>query len=199
MNNIYFPLTSPVNTDSFDTTLDTERISFREKNTVVYENVLRSPRVNKGPDAVSTTGKNISVLGSPSDITIRCGDFDLKTSAEYYLDEVKEIKPPVSGEVIDVKANYDTKDIFYLVKQANGDYVYCKNNVVVETIKRDSSWVDFTCFLSVYGKRIKSYVDRRSYIYLEYEGSTQTFDSWVNLTGQTIVKPYAFNNGEFYS
>lgn len=199
MNNIYFPLTSPVNTDSFDTTLDTEKISFREKNTVAYENVLRSPRINKGPDAVSTTGKNISVLGSPSDITIRCGDFDLKTSAEYYLDEVKEIKPPVSGEVTDVKANYDTKDIFYLVKQSNGDYVYCKNNVVVETIKRDSRWVDFACFLSVDGKRIKSYVDRRSYIYLECEGHEQTFSDWNNLTGQTTVKPYAFNNGEFYS
>ena len=115
MNNIYFPLNAPVNTDSFDTTLDTERISFRKKNTAVYENVLRSPRLNKGPDAVSTTGKNISVLGSPSDITIRCGDFDLKTSALYYLDEVKEIKPPVSGEVTDIKANVDTKDIFYLV------------------------------------------------------------------------------------
>ena len=199
MNNIYFPLNSPVNTDSFDTTLDTEKISFREKNAVVYENVLRSPRINKGPDAVSTTGKNISVLGSPSDITIRCGDFDLKTSANYYLDEVKEIKPPVSGEVTDVKANYDTKDIFYLVKQANGDYVYCKNNVVVETIKRDSSYLDFACFLSVDGKRIMSYVSLSGVVYLEYEGSTQTFSDWVDLTGQTTVKPYAFNNGEFYS
>lgn len=199
MNNIYFPLTSPVNTDSFDTTLDTEKISFREKNTVAYENVLRSPRINKGPDAVSTTGKNISVLGSPSDITIRCGDFDLKTSAEYYLDEVKEIKPPVSGEVTDIKANIDTKDIFYLVKQSNGDYVYCKNNVVVETIKRDSSYLDFACFLSVDGKRIKSYVSLSGVVYLEYEGSTKTFDDWANLTGQNTVKPYAFNNGEFYS
>lgn len=199
MNNVYFPLTSPVNTDSFDTTLDTEKISFREKNTVAYENVLRSPRINKGPDAVSTTGKNISVLGSPSDITIRCGDFDLKTSAEYYLDEVKEIKPPVSGEVTDVKANVDTKDIFYLVKQANGDYVYCKNNIVAETIKRNSSWVDFACFLSVDGKRVKSYVLLNGFVYLECEGHEQTFSDWVNLTGQTIVKPYAFNNGEFYS
>ena len=199
MNNIYFPLNAPVNTDSFDTTLDTERISFRKKNTAVYENVLRSPRLNKGPDAVSTTGKNISVLGSPSDITIRCGDFDLKTSALYYLDEVKEIEPPVSGEVTDVKANVDTKDIFYLVKQSNGDYVYCKNNVVVETIKRDSSWVDFACFLSVDGKRIKSYVRLSGDIYLECEGSERTFSDWGNLTGQTIVKPYAFNNGEFYS
>ena len=170
MNNLYFPLDSPVSTDSFDTTVDIDKLSFRDKNTVLYENVLRSPRLNKGSDSVSTTGKNISISGTPSDITIRCGDFDLKTSAEYYLDEVKEIKPPVSGEVTDVKANYDNKDIFYLVKQSNGDYVYCKNNVVVETIKRDSSWVDFACFLSVDGKRIKSYVDRKSYIYLEYEG-----------------------------
>lgn len=199
MNNIYFPLTSPVNTDSFDTTLDTEKISFREKNTVAYENVLRSPRINKGPDAVSTTGKNISVLGSPSDITIRCGDFDLKTSAEYYLDEVKEIKPPVSGEVTDVKANYDNKDIFYLVKQSNGDYVYCKNNVVVETIKRDSSWVDFACFLSVDGKRIKSYVLSDCSIYLECGDFKLNLTDWSQLSGITTIKPYAFNNGEFYN
>lgn len=199
MNNIYFPLTSPVNTDSFDTTLDTEKISFREKNTVAYENVLRSPRINKGPDAVSTTGKNISVLGSPSDITIRCGDFDLKTSASYYLDEVKEIKPPVSGEVTDVKANYDTKDIFYLVKQSNGDYVYCKNNVVVETIKRDSSWVDFACFLSVDGNRIKSYVLSDCSIYLECGDFKLNLTDWSQLSGVTTIKPYAFNNGEFYN
>lgn len=199
MNNIYFPLNSPVNTDSFDTTLDTERISFRKKNTAVYENVLRSPRINKGPDAVSTTGKNISVLGSPSDITIRCGDFDLKTSAEYYLDEVKEIKPPVSGEVTDIKANVDTKDIFYLVKQSNGDYVYCKNNVVVETIKRRSEWVDFACFLSVDGKRIMSYVDSNNAVYLKCEDYNLILIDWTTLTGQTAVKPYAFNNGEFIS
>lgn len=199
MNNIYFPLNAPVNTDSFDTTLDTEKISFRKKNTAVYENVLRSPRINKGPDSVSTTGKNISISGTPSDITIRCGDFDLKTSAEYYLDEVKEIKPPVSGEVTDVKANTDTKDIFYLVKQSNGDYVYCKNNVVVETIKRDSSWVDFACFLSVGGKCIKSYVLSNCSVCLEYKGSTKTFDDWSQLTGLTTIKPYAFNNGDFFS
>lgn len=199
MNNLYFPLGSPVNTDSFDTTVDIDKLSFRKKNTVLYENVLRSPRLNKGSDSVSTTGKNISISGTPSDITIRCGDFDLKTSASYYLDEVKEIEPPVSGEVTDVKANYDTKDIFYLVKQSNGDYVYCKNNVVVETIKRDSRWVDFACFLSVDGKRIKSYVSLSGVVYLECEGTERTFSDWGDLTGQTIVKPYAFNNGEFYS
>ena len=199
MNNIYFPLNAPVNTDSFDTTLDTEKISFREKNTVAYENVLRSPRINKGPDAVSTTGKNISVLGSPSDITIRCGDFNLKTSAEYYLDEVKEIEPPVSGEVTDVKANVDTKDIFYLVKQSNGDYVYCKNNAVVETIKRSPGWVDFACFLSVDGKRIMSYVESNNVVCLKCEDYNLVLSDWSNLTGQTAVKPYAFNNGEFYN
>lgn len=198
MNNIYFPLNAPVNTDSFDTTLSPEKISFRKKNTAVYENVLRSPRINKGPDAVSTTGKNISVLGRPSDITIRCGDFDLKTSASYYLDEVKEIKPPVSGEVTDVKANADTKDIFYLVKQSNGDYVYCKNNVVVETIKRNTNWEDFACFLSVDGKRIKSYVLSDCSVYLECGDFHLKLD-WSQLSGVTTIKPYAFNNGEFIS
>lgn len=198
MNNIYFPLNAPVNTDSFDTTLSPEKISFRKKNTAVYENVLRSPRINKGPDAVSTTGKNISVLGRPSDITIRCGDFDLKTSASYYLDEVKEIKPPVSGEVTDVKANADTKDIFYLVKQANGDYVYCKNNVVVETIKRNTNWEDFACFLTVDGKRIKSYVLSDCSVYLECGDFHLKLD-WSQLSGVTTIKPYAFNNGEFIS
>lgn len=198
MNNIYFPLNAPVNTDSFDTTLDTEKISFRKKNTAVYENVLRSPRINKGPDAVSTTGKNISVLGSPSDITIRCGDFDLKTSAEYYLDEVKEIKPPVSGEVTDVRVD-GSDNIFYLVKQSNGDYVYCKNNAVVETIKKLSSYVDFACFLSKTGKLLTSYVDNYSDVHLQCEGWQKTFNDWFSLTGQLAVSPYAFNNGDFTS
>lgn len=198
MNNIFFPLNAPVNTDSFDTTLDTEKISFREKNTIVYENVLRTPRVNKGSGQVSTTGKNITISGTPSDITIKCGDFDLKTSAEYYLDRVEEIVPPVSGEVKDVRVD-GSDNIFYLVKQSNGDYVYCKNNAIVETIKMQSSYADFACFLSKTGKLLISYVNSSNVVYLQCEGWQKSFTDWGTLSAQSAVKPYAFNNGDFTS
>lgn len=196
VQNIFFPLNAPVNTDSFDTTLDAERISFREKNTVVYENTLRSPRLNKGPDSVSTTGKNISISGTPSDITIKCGDFDLKTKAAYYLDRVVEIKPPVSGEVKDVRTD-NNDNIFYLVKQSNGDYVYCRNNEILRTVTRETRYIDFACFLSKTGKLVVSFVETGNVIYLICESFQKVFDDWSSLTGQSAVRPYAFNNGDF--
>ena len=160
-NNIFFPLNAPVNTESFDTTLDSEKISFVNKNTLVHRNVLSNPRYRTGNNFVSTTGKEISISGNPNNITITCGDNTLSTSATKYLSKVAAVEPVVSGEILQVRAD-SNKNIYYIVKKANGDLVYCKNKQILLTVNKNS-YDDVMMFMDQYGDAYYCYRSGTAY------------------------------------
>lgn len=184
-NNIFFPLNAPVNTESFDTTLDSEKISFVNKNTLVHRNVLGNPHYRTGNNFVSTTGKEIAITGNPSNITITCGNNVLSTSATKYLSKVVAVEPVVPGEILQVRAD-SNKNIFYIVKKANGDLVYCKNKQMLLTVNK-SSYDDVAMFMDQYGDAYYCY---RS-------GTTYTVRNSNNQTLYSIVEPREERRGYY--